>query len=79
MKILKGGKKKSNQCPFEVFGFRLFDKVMFNNQYYFIYGRRKSGQLSIRDFDGGNPKGVSYKKLKLCRGKRNPIYIKENE
>lgn len=31
MKILKGGKKKNNQAPFEVFGFRLFDKVLYNN------------------------------------------------
>lgn len=79
MKILKGGVKKSNQCPFELFGFRLFDRIKFNNQYYLIYGRRKSGQFNIRDFDGKNTKEVSYKKIKLCRGKRNPIYIKENE
>mgnify|MGYP000516580639 CR=1 FL=1 len=79
MKILKGGAKKLNQCPFEVFGFRLFDKVKFNNQYYFIYGRRKSGYFSIRDFDGKNNKEISYKKLKLCRVKRSPVCIKENE
>lgn len=79
VKILKGGVKKPNQCSFEVFGFRLFDKVKFNNQYYFIYGRRKSGYFNIRGFDGKNPKEVSCKKLKLYRGKRNPIYIREND
>ena len=79
MNIPKGGIKRLNQCSFEVFGFRLFDKVKFNNQYYFIYGRRRSGYFNIRDFNGKNPKEISYKKLKLCRGKRNPIHIKENE
>lgn len=76
MKILKGGKKKNNQAPFEVFGFRLFDKVLYNNEINFIYGRRKSGNFNIRDFNGENPKDVSYKKLKLIRGKRRPIILK---
>lgn len=76
MKILKGGKKKNNQAPFEVFGFRLFDKVLYNNEINFIYERRKSGNFNIRDFNGENPKDVSYKKLKLIRGKRHPIILK---
>ena len=37
MKILKGGKKKNNQAPFEVFGFRLFDKVLYNNKICLLY------------------------------------------
>lgn len=62
-----------NQSPFEVSGFRLFDKVMFNNQYYFVYGRRISGFFNIRDIDGKNPIDISYKKLKLFRNKRYMI------
>lgn len=76
MKILKGGKKKNNQAPFEVFGFRLFDKVLYNNEILFVYGRRKSGNFNIRDFNGENPKDVSHKKLKLIRGKRHLIILK---
>ena len=72
-KILKGGKKKINQSPFEVFGFRLFDRIMFDNQYYFVYGRRVSGYFNIRDIDGKNPKDITYKKLKLYRCKRYMI------
>ena len=76
MKILKGGKKKNNQAPFEVFGFRLFDKVLYNNKIFFVYGRRKSGSFNIRDFNGENSKDVSRKKFKLIRGKRHPIILK---
>lgn len=72
-KILKGGKKRMNQSPFEVFGFRLFDRVMFDNQYYFVYGRRASGYFNIRDIDGKNPKDIIYKRLKLYRCKRYMI------
>lgn len=72
-KMLKGGKKKMNQSPFEVFGFRLFDRVMFDSQYYFVYGRRASGYFNIRDIDEKNPKDITYKKLKLCRCKRYMI------
>ena len=76
MKILKGGKKKNNQAPFEIFRFRLFDKVLYNNEILFVYGRRKSGNFNIRDFNGENPKDVSHKKLKLIREKRHLIILK---
>lgn len=61
----------------EVFGFRLFDKVLYNNEIFFIYGRRKSGSFNIRDFNGENPKDVSHKKFKLIRGKMHPIILKQ--
>lgn len=64
IKILKGGKKKLNQAPFKVFGFRLFDKVMYQNTYYFIYGRRLSGRFNIRDINGNSAKDISCKKLR---------------
>lgn len=72
-KILKGGKKKMNQSPFEVFGFRLFDRVMFDDRYYFIYGRRSSGYFNVRDIDGKNQIDISYKKIELRRCKRSMI------
>ena len=72
-KILKGGKRKKNQSQFEVFGFRLFDRIMFDDQYYFIYGRRNSGYFNIRDIDGKNPRDISYKKIELRRCKRYMI------
>ena len=64
MKILKGGIRKRNQAPFKVFGFRLFDKVMFQGEEHFIYARRLSGQFNIRDINGENKKDVSCKKLR---------------
>lgn len=65
--INKGGKRKSNQAPFLVNGFRLFDKVMYQNKEYFIFGRRRSGFFDIRDLQGNklNKGSISYKKLKL--------------
>lgn len=77
-KVLKGGVKKPNQSSFEVFGFRLFDRVMFEGNYYFIFGRRKSGSFNIRDIDGGNQRDVTYKKLKLLRCKRFMIQKEMN-
>lgn len=62
-KILKGDKKKMNQAPFKVFGFRLFDKVEFQGNEYFIYARRLSGYFNIRDINSENKKDVTYKKL----------------
>ena len=51
-KILKGGIRKSNQAPYLVKGFRLFDKVKYKGQECFIFGRRSSGYFDIRKLDG---------------------------
>lgn len=51
-KILMGGKRKNNQAPFIVKGFRLFDKVKYNKKLYYIFGRRSSGAFDIRTLDG---------------------------
>lgn len=50
--FIKGGIRKRNQAPYEVFGFRLWDKVLFNGQECFITGRRVSGYFVLKDFDG---------------------------
>ncbi len=65
--ILKGGIRKRNQAEYIVKGYRLFDKVKYQNQEYFIFGRRTSGYFDIRKLDGTkvNNGSVSYKKLEL--------------
>lgn len=73
-KFIKGGIRKRNQASFEVFGFRLFDKVDFQGNECFIYGRRERGAFEIRKLDGETIKaGVTYKKLKLVERKK--IYL----
>lgn len=72
--ILKGGKKKLNQAPYLVRGYRLFDKVKYNNQIGFIFGRRTSGYFDIRKLDGEViHRSASHKKLKLIETRRNYI------
>lgn len=66
--ILKGGIKKLNQAPYIVKGFRLFDKVEYNNQDCFIFGRRNTGYFDLRTLDGTCiHKSANYKKLKLTQ------------
>lgn len=74
MSIGKGGNRKHNQSPYEVFGFRLFDKIRLNGEEGFIFGRRASGSFDIRKLDGTKlSAGVSYKKLKLLEPRRGYI------
>ena len=55
-----------NKCPKEVFGFRLFDKAIFENRKYFIWGRRKSGSFLLKTLSGDKTERM-YKKLrKIC-------------
>ena len=50
--IIKGGKKKLNQAPYMVKGFRLFDKIRYEGVECFIFGRRSSGYFDLRKLDG---------------------------
>ena len=72
--ILKGGVRKRNQAPYYVKGFRLFDKVMYEWQECFIFGRRSTGRMDLRLLDGTHINAsVSYKKLKLIESRKNYI------
>lgn len=64
--FLKGGRKKNNQAPYRVKGFRLFDKVDYLGEIGFIFGRRTSGYFDLRKLDGTKiHASASYKTLKL--------------
>ena len=71
--INSGGVRKKNQAPFIVKGFRLFDKVLFENKEYFIFGRRTSGFFDVRTLSGDkvNNGSISFKKLKLVETKKH--------
>lgn len=70
--ILKGGKKRLNQAPFIVKGFRLFDLVEYQKKLFYVFARRKSGYFDIRRLDGtmANNGSISYKKLRLVETRR---------
>lgn len=73
--INKGGKRKLNQTPKYVFGYKLFDKVLCLGQEGFIFGRRSNGYFDIRKLNGEKIyAGISYKKIKLLE-KRKSILI----
>ena len=70
--ILKGGIRKANQAARYVQGFRLYDKVLYQGQECFIWGRRSSGSFLLKKLDGTKIKDhVSYKKLILLERETN--------
>ncbi len=74
--ILKGGRKKLNQAEYIVKGFRLFDKVRFDNKEYFIFGRRNSGYFDIRDLNGDkvNKGSINCNLLKLMSVRKSILF-----
>ena len=69
--ILSGGRRKRNQAPYLVKGFRLYDKVMYNGIECFVFGRRSSGSFDIRLIDGQKVHaGISYKKLTFVQSSK---------
>lgn len=76
--FLKGGRKKLNQAPFLVKGFRLFDLVEYQKELYYIFGRRSNGSFDIRKLDGTkvNKGSINCKYLRLV-DKRKSILIEK--
>lgn len=82
-KILKGGKRKNNQAPFEVKGFRLWDKVLFEKKECFVSGRRIRGNFVLKNIDGEKAKKEpSYRKLVMLEhangyitGRRERVFL----
>jgi len=69
---LSGGRKKNNQAPYLVKGFRLFDKVLYNGTECFIFGRRTRGTFNVRKIDGAVVHtDVGYGKLKFLEISRS--------
>lgn len=72
---LKGGIRKSNKAPRYVFGYQLFDKVIYKEQECFIFGRRSSGYFDIRTLDGTKiHTSANYKKLRLLERAKSILY-----
>ena len=70
--ILKGGIRKRNQAPYDVMGFRLFDKVKWKGQNCFIFGRRSTGRMDLRLLNGTKINAsVGYKNLKMIEMRKN--------
>ena len=69
--IQKGGTRKLNQAPKYLFGYQLFDKVLYQNKECFIFGRRDSGYFDLRTLDGTKiSANVTYKKLRLLEKRK---------
>jgi N6-L-threonylcarbamoyladenine synthase len=76
--IVKGGKRQANKAAKFVFGFQLFDKVIYKGQECFVFGRRNSGYFDIRLLDGTVVcRSANYKKLGLVE-KTSTLLIQRN-
>lgn len=77
--FLKGGRKKLNQAPFLVKGFRLFDLVEYQKELYYIFGRRSNGSFDIRKLDGTkvNKGSINCKYLRLIATRKSILIEKK--
>ena len=75
--FVRGGRRKRNQAPYEVMGFRLFDKVRWKGRECFIFGRRSTGRMDLRLLDGTrlNP-SVGYKNLRILEMRKSMLIEK---
>lgn len=79
--FLKGGRKKLNQAPFLVKGFRLFDLVEYQNDLYYIFGRRDSGFFDIRKLNGTkvNKGSINCKQIRLIDTRKSILIEKRTQ
>ena len=72
--FIRGGKRKRNQAPYEVMGFRLFDKVQWKGRECFLFGRRSTGRMDLRLLDGTKlNSSVGYKNIHLLEMRKNTL------
>ena len=75
---IKGGIRKNNIAPGLIKGFQLFDKVLYNNEVSFIYGRRSTGYFKIAAIEGKTiHNSVNCSKLKLLEKAKTLLIIKK--
>lgn len=79
--FLKGGRKKLNQAPFLVKGFRLFDLVEYQKDLYYVFGRRSNGFFDIRKLNGTkvNKGSINCKYLRLVATRKNILIEKRTQ
>ena len=76
--FLKGHVRRRAQTDYEMFGFRLNDRVLFEGKQAFVKARRKSGYFKIAAVDGSFIKdNVSWKKLKLLEKAKHTTTVLE--
>lgn len=61
----KGRVRKAASLPTVIFGFQLYDLVLFNNHRYYIKGRRSSGSFVLVSVESLKNEERNYKKLTL--------------
>ena len=49
----KGGKRDLEQSPYKTHGYRLYDKIKFNNEIFFIIARRLNGCFTLKNIKTG--------------------------
>ena len=64
--ILKGGIHKHNQAPYEVKGFRLYDRVMAHGKEWYIHGRRLKGSFVLKTLAGDTLEIAPSKISRIC-------------
>ena len=66
--VFKGGYRKKNQCPYEIFGYHRYDMVEYNKKIYYINSLRTRGYFQIKDiFDKKYEKTITHKKIKMVQ------------
>lgn len=67
-KVYKGGVRRCAALPYEVFGFRMWDRVKLpDGTVGFVGARRKTGSFTIKSVDNGILCNKDYKKLGLLK------------
>ena len=75
--IQKGGVRKMNQAPYEVKGFRLFDKVLCQNKEWYINGRRIKGSFVLKNLKNKTLE-ISPSKIKLINYQKSYLIERSN-
>lgn len=76
--VFKGGYRKKNQCPYEVFGYHRYDMVEYDKRLCYINSLRTRGYFVLKDLlDKEFKKEISYKKIKMVQNDKFDMRVIE--
>lgn len=74
----KGHVFRRARLPYEIFGFRMWDKVQLpNGAICFVGARRQSGSFRVKGIDGSEIGNITYKKLRLIERAETLLRVTE--
>ena len=73
----KGGNRSLQQSPYKIYGYRLYDKIKFNNEVFLIVARRLNGCFTLKNIKTGTLLNKMKKFISFYSVRNNSVLLEQ--